>query len=133
MMDTIGRARLIGAAVLAAAFGAGVAVGHYVIPRRVPEGVVVSIKSAGRIPRELEELDLQPAQRERIRDILNAGTRRVGRVLETLMVPMDAAIDSTDAEVRQVLTPAQNRQLDEIRKVRPLKRLREKRMIDSSR
>jgi hypothetical protein len=133
MMDTIGRARMIGAVVLLLVFGAGVAVGHYVIPRRVPEGIVVSVKASNRIPRELEALALSDSQRARITRILGQGTSRVGQVLEQMMVPMNAVIEDTDREVRTVLTAAQNRRLDELRRDRPLRRMRQKRVLDSAR
>ena len=133
MMDTIKRARLLGAMVLVAAFAAGIAVGHYLWPRPVPEGVVVSIKASGRIPAELEELELTDTQRDAIRAMLFSGTERVGRIMRGFTAPLNAAIDSTDREIRSILSETQNRRLDEIRKDRPLKRMREKRIIDSIR
>ena len=133
MMDTVGRARLIGGVVLVAVFAAGIAVGQFVIPRRVPEGIAISLKASSRIPRELEALGLSETQRGDVARILNNGTKRVGRVLEGMMPPMNAVIDSTDREIRAILTEAQVRQLDAIRKEQPLRRMRTKRMIDSSR
>jgi hypothetical protein len=133
MTDAIGRARLVGAAIIVAVFIAGIAVGYYAIPRRVPEGVVITVKAGREMPRELEQLGLTEAQRSQIDRILTTGTQRAGRVVESLMAPMDAAIDSTDREIRQVLTETQNRALDELRKTRPLKRMRQKRVIDSTR
>jgi hypothetical protein len=115
------------------AFAGGVAVGHYLIPRRVPEGVVVTIKSTSRIPTELEELELTDAQRTEVRRILDTGTMRVGEVMRRMMAPMDSAIAATDREIRGVLDADQIRELDEIRKARPLRRIREKRVIDTAR
>lgn len=133
MTDTIGKARLVGFAILVMAFALGVAVGHYAIPRRVPEGVMVTVKSSSRIPTELEALELTDAQRAEVRRILNAGTMRVGEVLRRMMAPMDSVIDVTDREIRSVLSADQIRELDEIRKARPLRRIREKRVIDTAR
>lgn len=133
MMDAIGRARLLGALLLMVSFGAGVAVGHYLVPRRIPDGVVISVRASRGIPRELEDLDLTDPQRTRIREILRGGTQRTERILRSFMAPMDAAIDSTDREIRAVLSASQIRMLDEIRRTHPLKQMQEKRIIDTAR
>lgn len=130
MIGAIGRARLVGGLVLVAAFGAGVAVGRY-YPERERAGVMIKVTSGTKIPRELEALSLTDTQRVLIRGHLRAGTERVGRVVRGFTVPMDAAIDSTDREIRSVLTEAQNRRLNVIRKDRPLRV--EKRVIDTTR
>lgn len=131
MIDTIGRARLLGLIALVVAFGAGIAVGHYYWRTEPEAGVMISVKGTDRIPKELEELDLTEAQRAQIRASLRAGTMRVGQVLRNFMVPMDAAIDSTDREIRSFLTAEQNRRLDAIRKDHPLKQMKEKKIIDT--
>lgn len=129
-MNSIVRARLMGLVVVLGAFAAGVIVG-----RRLPQahgvGVNLTVIQSDRIPAELERLSLTDSQRALIRTHLRTGSRRVQRVVEQFTIPMDAAIDSTDAEIRSVLTPAQNQELDVIRRDQPLKRVRERRVIDS--
>src|SRR3954467_10063017 len=121
MIDTIGRARIIGALVLLIAFGGGVAVGHYWLPKEPPEGIMISMKATDAIPAELTKLDLSDAQKTQIRVFLHQGTERVGRIMHQFTAPIDAAVDSTDQQVRSVLTTDQIRMLDEIRRSHPLR------------
>jgi hypothetical protein len=133
MISTINRARIFGAVLLVAAFGAGVAVGHYYLPLRAPDGVMITVKGSNRIPDELESLQLDDSQRVVIRGFLRDGTMRIGRIVRDFTVPIDAAIDSTDRQIRSVLSAEQNRRLDDIRRNHPLKRMEEKRVIDTIR
>ena len=133
MTGAVGRARLIGAALLLVSFGAGMAVGYYFLPRRAPDGVVISVKGSSRIPEELERLRLDDSQRVQIQAFLRDGTMRIGRIVRDFTVPIDAAIDSTDRQIRSVLTAEQNRALDEIRRDHPLRQMKEKRIIDTVR
>jgi hypothetical protein len=133
MIDTIGRARIIGALVLLLAFGAGVAVGHYWLPNEPPNGIMISMKATDAIPAELTKLDLTDSQETQIRLFLHQGTERVGRVMHQFMGPIDAAVDSTDQQIRSVLTAEQIRMLDQIRKEHPLKQMRERKVIDTVR
>jgi hypothetical protein len=68
-----------------------------------------------------------------IRGFLRDGTMRIGRIVRDFTVPIDAAIDSTDRQIRSVLSAEQNRRLDDIRRNHPLKRMEEKRVIDTIR
>jgi len=131
MSDTIGRAPIIGALVLLIAFGAGVAAGHYWLPREAPDGIMISLKATDAIPAELTKLDLTDAQEGQIRGFLRQGTERIGRIMHQFMPSIDAAVDSTDQQIRSVLTAEQIRRLDEIRKEHPLKQMREKRVVDT--
>jgi hypothetical protein len=133
MTSAIGKARLIGGILLLASFGAGVGVGYYFIPRQPREGVTIMVRGTTRIPDELETLQLNDSQRVLIRGFLHEGTMRVGRIVREFTVPIDAAIDSTDRQVRSVLTSEQNQKLDQIRRDHPLKRMEEKRIIDTIR
>ena len=133
MMTAIGKARIIGAIVLVVAFGAGVAVGRYLLPPGQPVGVIISVKGSTRLPAELEDLDLSDSQRRQVQGFLHDGTLRIGRIVREFTIPIDAAIDSTDRQIRSILTAEQNRLLDEIRKEHPLKRMKEKRIIDTVR
>jgi Spy/CpxP family protein refolding chaperone len=110
------RARVLGLAVVVLVFTAGVAVG-LAVPRRPPEGVTFRVTD--RIPRELEQLDLSPEQRERIRAILVRGRPRVQAVMEDVEPRLRAAFDSTDREISAVLTPPQRAALAEARRARP--------------
>jgi hypothetical protein len=133
MISTITRARMVGAVLLLAAFGAGVAAGYFLIPRHAPDGVMITVKGTTRIPDELETLQLNDSQRVLIQGFLRDGTMRVGRIVRQFTVPIDAAVDSTDREIRSVLSQEQNRRLDQIRRDHPLKRMVEKRVIDTVR
>jgi hypothetical protein len=119
-MTPIRRARMIGLLVVLLVFAAGIAVG-LAIPRRAPEGL--TLRLTDRIPRELEELDLTPAQRERVRAIIARGGPRVQAVLEDMEPRMRAAVDSTDREIADVLTAPQRAALTAARRERPQFRL----------
>jgi hypothetical protein len=132
MIDRISRARVIGALILVIAFAAGVLVGRY-LPREPREGVTIIVRGSARIPEELEELGLTDSQRTIIRGFLHDGTLRIGSIVREFSVPIHAAIDSTDRQIRSVLSESQNRRLDDFRRVRPLRRMQEKRVIDTVR
>jgi Spy/CpxP family protein refolding chaperone len=115
-MTPLRRARIVGLLIVVLAFVAGIAAG-LAIPRRPPEGL--TLRLTDRIPRELEELDLTPTQRERIRAILARGRPRVQAVLEDMEPRMRAAFDSTDREIADVLTGTQRAALSAARRERP--------------
>jgi hypothetical protein len=100
---------------------------------RAPNGVMITVKGTTRIPDELESLDLADSQRVMIQGFLRDGTMRIGRIVRDFTIPIDAAIDSTDRQIRSVLSTEQNRKLDAIRRDHPLKRFEEKRVIDTIR
>jgi Spy/CpxP family protein refolding chaperone len=114
--DPLRRARLLGVALVALAYAAGVATG-LAVPRRPREGMTVVVTDA--IPRELARLGLSDAQRERIRAILARGRPRMSAVMRELEPRLRAAFDSTDREVAEVLTPAQRAALAESRRREP--------------
>jgi hypothetical protein len=131
MISPVMKARILGAMLLIAAAGAGFGGGYAYRARQPAAGVMISVTGTDRIPKELEDLELTDAQRAAVRQALRNGTERVGRVLHLFTGPMDAAIDSTDREVRASLTESQNRRLDEIRKRRPLRQM--KTLVDTAR
>src|SRR3954462_14955553 len=133
MTNPMTRARVIGAVMLMLAFGAGIAVGHYLIPRDAPNGIMITMKGTTRIPDELEALSLSDTQRVAIRGFLREGTMRVGRIVREFAVPIDAAVDSTDRQIRSVLSVDQVRRLEDYRRDHPLRRMEEKRIIDTIR
>lgn len=133
MIDAMTKARLVGALILMLAFGAGIAVGHYLVPRSAPNGIMITVKGTTRIPDELEALSLADTQRVAIRGFLREGTMRVGRIVREFTVPIDAAVDSTDRQIRSVLSVDQLRRLDDYRRDHPLRKMEEKRIIDTIR
>ena len=107
MTSTLRRARIIGGLMLIAAFGAGVAVGVFAIRR--PRGGLhqLTVITTDQMPDELVRLGLSDAQRSTLRPIIHRGAERVMRVIEEFDPRMQAAVDSTDVEVRAVLDPRQ--------------------------
>jgi hypothetical protein len=119
-MSPIVRARLLGALVVALAFGAGVMTGLAVERRPRPGlSVIVTATATDRMPRELEQLDLTDAQKVRIRSILVRGRDRVLGVVHDFQPRMGTAMDSTNAEIDSVLTPPQRTALAEFRRSHP--------------
>ena len=119
-MSPIVRARLLGSLVVALAFAAGVMTG-FAVERRPRAGlsVIVTATATDRMPRELEQLDLTDAQEVQIRSILARGRDRVLGVVRDFQPRMGAAMDSTNAEIDAVLTPAQRASLAEYRRAHP--------------
>ena len=119
-MSPIVRARLLGSLVVALSFAAGVMTG-FAVERRPRAGlsVIVTATATDRMPRELEQLDLTDAQEVQIRSILARGRDRVLGVVRDFQPRMGAAMDSTNAEIDAVLTPAQRASLAEYRRAHP--------------
>ena len=81
-----------------------------------------------RIPRELERLGLTDAERPLIHDALLRGRERVLHVTDALQGRMQSAVDSTDIEIRALLSDAQRASFDSARRANG-PQLREKRVI----
>ena len=126
MNPTLRRARLAGAAIVTVAFAAGLAVGVLVGRRGHDAGPQLVIKATGRMPEELTRLGLSAAQREALQAVIWRGTDRVLRVVDDFDPRMQAAVDSTDAEIRALLTAPQRAAFDSARRVNgpPLRRIR---------
>jgi len=119
-ISPIVRARLLGSLVVALAFAAGVMTGLAVGRRpRAGLNVMVTATASDRLPRELERLDLTPAQQGQIRTILVRGRDRVFVVMKDFKPRIQALIDSTNAEIDVVLTPAQRASLAAYRREHP--------------
>ncbi len=128
MMSPLVRARLLGGLVLILAFGAGTALG-YSLPRREDDATIkVVVKETDRIPTEIEALGLSESQRGLVRGILRQGAGRVRGVMVDFEPRMTAAIDSTELEIRAVLTPEQRTALDEEHKKNPPHLIRHERV-----
>ena len=110
----IARARLLGAAALIGAFALGCA-GTWLALRARDPGVRVMITATDAIPTELERLTLSDAQRAQVQQALSRGRDRVLRVVDAFEPEMQAAMDSTDQEIRAMLTTQQRTQLDAAR------------------
>ena len=126
MISTLARARLTGALVALATFALGVAIGLW-LPRGEEGGVNVTVTATDRMPRELERLELTDAERPQIREALRRGRDRVLRVADAFQAPMALAIDSTDQEIRAILSDSQRAAFDSARRAHPA--LRNKREI----
>ena len=119
-MSPIVRARLLGSLVVALAFVAGVVTGVAVERRpHVGLNVTFTATASDKLPRELTELDLTPAQETEIRQILVRGRDRVLTVIHEFEPGMKAAMDSTNGEIDAVLTPAQRTSLAAYRREHP--------------
>lgn len=116
--DVFSRARMVGAAIVIAAFALGAAAG-VVFANRPRPGVVMTVLASDAIPRELEQLDLSAAQKDGIRAALRAGRPRVMAVMQEMEPRMREALQKTDAEIESVLTPSQAARWREYRREHP--------------
>lgn len=117
MIQPLTRLRLLGALLAAIAFAAGLAAALVLVDRREPPRLIIT--ATNEVPRELERLSLSAAQREQLRPILQRGRDRVVRIVDEFTPRMQAAMDSTDAEIRAILDVTQARQFDSTRRTNP--------------
>lgn len=89
-------------------------------------GLVESLTASAtdRMPRELERLGLTDAERAPIQAALRRGRDRVLHARDEIDVRMQIAVDSTDQEIRALLSPEQRASFDSARRVNgpPLRR-----------
>ena len=103
--------RATAAAVLAAVFAAGMAVGGALARRagaNEPPPATVNVPSA------FDQLGLTDDQRRRMDSVMERMRPRSESVLSAALPRLRALADSTDAAVREILTPAQRQRLDSI-------------------
>ncbi|MBX9928910.1 MAG: hypothetical protein K2X99_08355 [Gemmatimonadaceae bacterium] len=117
----VSRAQWWGAAALIGAFSLGAALSWWMLRERTG-GVEFRVTATDAMPAELERLGLSPSQRDSVQGALRRGRDRVLQVADRLAPAMEAAIDSTDQELRQLLTPEQRVRFDAERAVRPAMR-----------
>ena len=117
MMKPSRRARLMGATLLIITFAAGFWAGRFAKPSSTPFRMI--IKATDDVPDELDRLDLTDAQRERLKLVLRRGRARVERVVVDFDPRMQAAVDSTDAEIRALLNRQQRAAFDSMRIANP--------------
>src|SRR5689334_182324 len=106
MTEGLRRARIQGALLLIAAFALGILVGVTATPRarKAPQ---MLLTATNEMPQEISRLDLSPSQREAIQKALRRGADRMFSVIQEFDPRVQSAVDSTDAEIRAVLTPQQ--------------------------
>src|SRR5688572_27661368 len=114
------RMRMAGMALLAVTFVvgmlAGTAFGRVLSAREPDAGAAAAAEcERKRGPHHIfDELDLTPGQRARIDAIMASRRARTDSLWQTDGARIRAAVDSTRAEVRAVLTPAQAAEYDRL-------------------
>lgn len=116
MNSSLARARAVGALLAIATFALGVAAGMW-YSGRVRPGVNITVTATDRMPQELERLGLTEAERPPIQAALRRGRDRVLRSRDELDALMQIAVDSTDQEIRALLSPEQRASFDSARRV----------------
>jgi hypothetical protein len=123
MNSSLARARALGALVAIATFALGAAAGVWYRGRPQP-GINITVTATNRMPQELERLGITDAERAPIQAALTRGRDRVLRARDELDALMQLAVDSTDQEIRALLSPEQRASFDSARRVNgpPLRR-----------
>ncbi|MDQ2766140.1 MAG: hypothetical protein M3Y30_03185 [Gemmatimonadota bacterium] len=116
MISALTRARAYGGLVALATFALGVAAGVW-YAGRTPPGVNITITATDRMPRELERLGLTDAERVPIQEALRRGRDRVLRANGDMAARVQVAVDSTDQEIRALLSPEKRASFDSARRV----------------
>jgi Spy/CpxP family protein refolding chaperone len=115
-LESLGRIRTKGIALLVLTFVAGALAGVAVERLRSaqqapelppPDITMMRPPREGNLPPVFRQLNLTPAQREQIIQILERGRPRTDGILREMLPRLRATTDSIHAEVRAVLTPAQ--------------------------
>ena len=120
-MNRPSRTRLMGMGMLVVTFAAGLLAGaassRALSARETePQAATGAECSDRRGPHSIfEKLSLSPEQRQRIDGIMARRRARMDTVWQVHGAPIRAAHDSARAEIRQVLTPAQQAEYDRLR------------------
>lgn len=125
------RMRIAGMALLAVTFAvgmlAGTAFGRVLTAREPDAAAAAAGCEQKRGPHHIfDELDLTPEQRARIDGIMARRRERTDSLWQTDGARIRAAVDSTRAEIRGVLTPVQAAEYDRLRAERDEKKRRER-------
>lgn len=132
-VESLGRIRAKGIALLAVTFIVGVLAGlaaeRALASRRAPEfppsgRPMMGGWRAGELPQMFRRLELTEEQRAQIETILERARPRTEAVLKEMMPRLHAAMDSVNQEIRLVLTPEQISKLDSIMEEMRSRRLR---------
>jgi uncharacterized membrane protein len=118
-IESLGRVRLQGVALLVIAFligGLAGAVferirGRHEAPRMFDRSFG-PLDRPGELPPFFSELGLSEQQETRIREILEKHRPMTDSILQQSMPHLRAVLDSTQSEIRQILSPEQRSQLD---------------------
>lgn len=133
-----GRMRLAGMALLAVTFVvgmlAGTAFGRVLSAREPDAGAATSAEcERKRGPHHIfDELELAPGQRTRIDAIMARRRALTDSLWKSDGARIRAAVDSTRAEIRAVLTPAQATEYDRLRAEHEERKRREREARDSA-
>lgn len=131
------RMRLAGMALLAVTFAvgmlAGTAFGRVLSAREPAAQAAADECDRKRGPHHIfDELDLSPEQRTRIDAIMSRRRARTDSLWKEDGARIRAAVDSTRAEIKAVLTPAQAVEYDRLREERDAAKRREREAQDSA-
>lgn len=131
------RMRMAGMALLAVTFAVGMLAGTAfgrVLSAREPDPRAASAEcQQKRGPHYIfDELDLTPEQRTRIDGIMARRRERTDSLWKTDGTRIRAAVDSTRAEIRAVLTPRQAVEYDRLRAEHEAKKKQEREARDSA-
>ena len=129
------RMRIAGMALLAVTFAVGMLAGTAfgrVLTAREPDAATAAAEcEQKRGPHHIfDELDLSAEQRTRIDGIMARRRERTDSLWQTDGARIRAAVDSTRAEIRAVLTPVQAAEYDRLRAERDEKKRREREAAD---
>lgn len=131
-----GRMRMAGMALLAVTFAVGMLAGTAfgrVLSAREPDARAAAECEAKRGPHHLfDELDLTAAQKTRIDGIMSRRRALTDSLWQTDGTRIRAAVDSTRAEIRAVLTPTQAVEYDRLRAEHEAKKKQERAARDSA-
>lgn len=131
------RMRMAGMALLAVTFVvgalAGTAFGRVLSADEPAPGARTAECRGDRGPHHIfDELDLSPEQRSRIDAIMARRRARTDSLWQTDGARIRAAVDSTRAEIRAVMTPAQAAEYDQLRQKHEERKRRERAARDSA-
>ena len=118
-VESLGRLRLQGLLLLGLAFVSGGLAGIAIEHTRIASGeraaatrMPAPFGRRGVLPSQLERLDLTAEQRAEIRAILERRRPETDSILRLAMPRLGAIMESTRAEIREILTPEQRKRLD---------------------
>ncbi|HEY9383331.1 MAG TPA: hypothetical protein VIP80_07425 [Gemmatimonadales bacterium] len=105
--------RTRGILLLLAVFAAGVATG-FGLDRTTQPDRLRTIQLTTRLPQVLGRLGLSPQQQRAVDSLLEQTQPRTAAIMGETVPRLRAIADSLDAELRQILTPAQRARLDSL-------------------
>lgn len=102
-----------GLLLLLAVFAAGVGTGIG-LDRAIASGSKLETRLSTSMPAVLDRLGLTPEQRRAVDSLLERSRPRAQAAMAEMVPRLGAIADSLDAELRQILTPAQRARLDSL-------------------